>query len=170
MTKRAGKRKFRMGSQRHPPGKIVNGRPDTFQEDNLKPHESLRLEIQAVCKGWLSGPEDVSRLAKIRSKLLKMGEATEDADVLTKIFRTLCQADQQIIRNLIAAEGMGNDKPIVVVQQNNNSGRDTLQEFIDSLTPDQAVDWLNSYGDKFAGFVPPVIESVSGEPETSVSS
>lgn len=153
MTKRAGKRKFRMGTQRHPAGKMKT-RPDTFTEDHLSPQESLKLEMQAILRNWLANPDQVSKRNTLLNKLTQLGCNSENPDLINRIVRTLSQIEQQTVRNMLAAEAVDRDeKPVVIVQQNNSNGRDTLQEFIESLSPEQAQDWLNKYGARAAAIL-----------------
>lgn len=51
MTKRAKKRPFRMGTQRHPPGPTQ--REPTLERDDLPAVESAKIEIAALQNGWL---------------------------------------------------------------------------------------------------------------------
>ena len=151
MTKRAGKRKNRMGNQKHPPGKIQG--PDTIEgEDNLSKSESLRLELMAASQGWLAGSQHDEKRRKLIQKLLDRGielidkeEDLESWEAATRIAKVISSTELGAVK---AAAAITRDKSrVVVVQQNNNANQsDTLTAFVDSLSPEQQQDWLNRYG------------------------
>ena len=93
MTKRAGKRKNRMGSQRHPPGPIT--KPPTVVEDNLPPQESLALERMAIERGWLLGPEHDRTRELLLRKLASLAAKSDNAETVCKIVRTISNAEQR---------------------------------------------------------------------------
>lgn len=104
MTKRAGKRKNRMGVQ---PEKPRNGqpvaKPHSLIEDHLPPRESIRLELRAMREGWLLGQEnmDVVR-GNLMKKLATMASKEDDPDRLCRMIRTLAMSEQREIMLEIA--------------------------------------------------------------------
>lgn len=168
MTKRAGKRKNRMGNQKHPPGKIKG--PDTIEgPDNLKPTESLKLEIKALAEGWLVGEKYAEKRRKLVERLIDKG-LSEDTpvDQMTRILRVVSSTDIQAIRTLLQAENAAKDtRPVVIVQQNNANKANPLDDFIDSMTPEESQQFLNQYGHKLANsavILPANDSAASGEP------
>jgi len=148
MTKRAGKRKFRMGSQRHPPGKI-NG-PDTIEgPDHLKPSVSLGLEVKALTEGWLVGSEYAHKRQKLVERLIDKGLAEDTpADQIARIVNTVSRAEVQAVRTLLAAEKAKKDtKPVVIVQQNNGQ-EDKLSNLISQMTDEEAKAFWKQHGRK----------------------
>lgn len=104
MTKRAGKRKNRMGVQTEKPrnGQPV-AKPPTIIEDHLPQRESIRLELRAMREGWLLGQEnmDVVR-GNLMKKLATMASKEDDPDRLCRMIRTLAMSEQREIMLEIA--------------------------------------------------------------------
>lgn len=172
MTKRAGKRKHRMGSQRHPPGKI-NG-PDTIDgPDNLNPAESLRLEIKALSEGWLVGAKHAEKRQRLVERLLDKGlDENAPAEQIARIINTINRAEVQTVRTLLAAEKAAKDaQPIVIVQQNNNQV-DTLASLIDQMDDAEAEEFLQKHGRKLgrSAVLQAISTGVSSEPALAVGS
>lgn len=94
MTKRAGKRKHRMGSQRHPPGPTQ--REPTVEQDHLPPRESQAIELRALREGWLLRMPDGNQQAlreQLMVKILKLAATTGDDRIAVAAFRALVQAE-----------------------------------------------------------------------------
>lgn len=93
MTKRAGKRPNRQGSQRHPPGKQTA--PDT--EERLPETEARKLELRAVREGWLIS--DDPQFQQVRQSLIRklVSDAVTNKDplVTNTIARTLAMMEQR---------------------------------------------------------------------------
>lgn len=146
MTKRAGKRKHRNGSQRHPPGVITN-RPDTLTEDNLSKKESLSLELQALAGGWLMGGELDGPRKALFKKVLSKAHEVEDVKVLCRILQTLSKAEQNAIALKIQASGINRGENVIVVKSGNEAS-DRVAEFVTALSPESQQEFLNNYGNR----------------------
>lgn len=97
MTKRAGKKKpGARGSQRHPPGKIVNG--PLADRDVLPESEKTALEMRALREGWLmQAKEEGEEVARYRQalmrKIMQIGLSTDEKELAIKAFRALSMAE-----------------------------------------------------------------------------
>ena len=92
MTKRAGKRPYRNGSQRHPPGKTQRD-PD---DSGLPAKVEAGMELMAIRKGWIiDTPAFQDQREKLIQKLVNYARATEDIREVESIVRTLANAEQR---------------------------------------------------------------------------
>lgn len=92
MTKRAGKRKHRMGSQRHPPGKKTA--PSTLIEDNLPESASHSLEKQAINGDWLCNSEEADKLRQaLIQKMMAIALKSPDEKTAVSAFRAVAMAE-----------------------------------------------------------------------------
>lgn len=93
MTKRAGKYKYRMGSQRHPPGKKTA--PDT--EERLPEPVAKRMEMKAIREGWLisDDPEFQKVRQQLMRKLVSDAVTTKDPAITATIARTIAMMEQR---------------------------------------------------------------------------
>lgn len=132
MTKRAGKRKYRMGSQRHPPGKITTG-PSTLEVDHLPERESINLELRAINAGWIlqDGASQTFRDGLIR-KAIKLGLESKDDRTVVAAFRAVSMVELKQ-QQLILME-----KSLQIREQNRDlPGQVDGQVFSSSATPER---------------------------------
>ncbi len=117
MTKRAGRRKHRMGSQRQPPSAKPTPREPTIVRDNLPPAESLSLELQAISKGWINEDAKFDQLrTALINKVVKAGIESPDPHLTIKALRAVAQTEQRTKQLQLAAialqrRGIGSDLP-----------------------------------------------------------
>ena len=117
-SKRAGRKKHRNGTQRHPPGPTK--REPTIERDDLDPNESLALEVRAIANGWLVGDQtfDAYREALIKKAMTMALNPKTDPEMVVKILRTISNAElkqQQVkIAAFLATKQKPNDLPAQV--------------------------------------------------------
>lgn len=125
MTRRAGKRKHRMGKQ---PGTPVNGqpvkKPHSLIEDNLKPRDSQTIELMAIAKGWLNESADFDQVRRaLINKVAEAGLKSTDPDFIIRSMRAIAQTEQRTKQLQLAAISLSmrnqNDlpEPINTAQQ-----------------------------------------------------
>lgn len=130
MTKRAGKRKNRNGSQRHPPGR----KAASEHEDNLPTQESQALEIRAIREGWLIDSPKSSQLRQaLMQKVLKIGLSGEASDkTVISAFRALTTAElrQQQIQLASQNQELPQQVSVGVQVVNNQPAHEIIADLI----------------------------------------
>lgn len=147
MTKRAGQAQRRRARR-----EAEEAARKEAEADHLNPTTSLNLELRAIKQGWLAGDEYTEKQRKLLHKLIDLGlDKDTPIDHVTRIVNTVARVESQSIRTMIAAEKAAKDnRPVVIVQQNNSTQIDTLGRFVDRLSPEEALDWLDRYGAAYA--------------------
>lgn len=121
MTKRAGKRKYRMGAQ---PGKPTNGqpvqKPHSLIEDGLAPRESQALEKAAILKGWLvSGEKAIQLREMLLQKLVKAAAVSDNTKEVLEIVRVIATVEQRTEQLALARDRLNKPRHSDLPQQIN---------------------------------------------------
>lgn len=104
MTKRAGKRKHRMGTQRHPPGKIVNG--PKADRDVLPEAKKEKLEIRAAREGWYLDNDGATKFRQaLLQRVMNIGLKSSDERTVIQAFKALTTAELRQLQLDAAGEG-----------------------------------------------------------------
>lgn len=107
MTRRAGKRKHRMGSQRMPPSAKPTPREPTIVRDDLPPAESMSLELQSLAKGWLNESADFDKVrTALINKVAKAGLEATDPNLTIRAMRAVAQTEQRTKQLQLAAKAL----------------------------------------------------------------
>jgi hypothetical protein len=110
-------------------------------EDPHHEKADLKMVARGIKEGW---PIDEKVLKAVVYKAVQLLSSSKERSVIAAC-RVIITANAQ---NIAIANQQKDSRPVVVVQQNNVSGVDTLSEFLSTLTPEQSQDWLNLYASR----------------------
>lgn len=120
MTKRAGKRQYRMGTQRHPPGPTE--REPTIERDDLPPAESLKLELNAINTWTVNTPEFAQyRQALMVKAMLIALKSDASAKTVVSALRSVAHIEMEEKRLELqrqTLEQRANELPTISVEVN----------------------------------------------------
>lgn len=100
----------------------------------------LRMMCNAITDGYPMSQEVREKVVKKLSEALDQNLNPRE---LVRVTTALISIDKTRLAAITASKP--DQAPTVIIQQQ-GSGRDSLAEFVGSLTPEQQQDWLNRYG------------------------
>lgn len=106
------------------------------------------IDLRVLCRSVTDGyPMDDQTRSKVVKKLSEALDLPLSARELVRVCNALVGIDRARLAAMAASKP---DQAPTVVIHSSGPQRDTLLELIEQLTPQEAADWLNTYGERMA--------------------